>query len=95
MRGGFYKHNLAQSLQGGETFKTMRKFKLKEGQDFIELNNLLKRLDLVNSGGEAKHIIKSGVVKVNGESETRVRNKILPGFKVEFNKKIIEVLKST
>lgn len=69
----------------------MTQFKLKDGQEFIELNNLLKRLDLVASGGEAKHIIKSGVVKVNGEFETRVRNKIFPGFKVEFNGETIEV----
>ena len=71
----------------------MTQFKLKEGQEYIELNNLLKRLDLVSSGGEAKHIIKSGVVKVNGEFETRVRNKIFPDFKLEFNGTTIEVSK--
>lgn len=56
-----------------------------DGNEFIELNQLLKLLSLVNSGGEAKMVISNGDVSVNGEVELRVRNKIRTGFKVEFN----------
>lgn len=57
----------------------MEIFKLKEGEAFIELNNLLKILNWVSSGGEAKAVIKEGKVTVNGEVETRVRKKMRAG----------------
>ncbi len=57
-------------------------FKLKS--DFIELDNLLKALDLAATGVEAKQHIRSGSVKVNGEVETRVRRKLRAGDSVEF-----------
>jgi ribosome-associated protein len=62
----------------------MEVFKLKEGEEFIELNNLLKRFNWVASGGEAKVAIKQGNVTVNGEVETRVRKKMHAGDTVNF-----------
>lgn len=56
-----------------------------DGQEFIELNRLLKLMSLVNSGGEANMFISDGQVLVNGEVELRKRNKIRAGFKVKFN----------
>ncbi len=61
-------------------------------QEYIQLNNLLKVLDLVNSGGEAKIRIQNGEIVVNGETELRVRNKLYPGFIVEFDGTKITVL---
>ena len=61
----------------------MQSFTLKN-HDFIELNRLLKRLDLVNSGGEAKMFIQDGQVKVNGVVDTRVRKKLRAGDQVDF-----------
>ena len=58
-------------------------FELKQ-HDFIELNRLLKRLDLVNSGGEAKMLIQEGQVLINGVIDTRVRRKLRTGDKVTF-----------
>lgn len=55
------------------------------GHEFIELNQLLKVVGLVNSGGEANTFIANGEVRVNDEVETRKRNKIKAGFKVEFD----------
>ncbi len=43
------------------------------------------------SGGEAKTVIAEGLVRVNGESETRKRRKILAGDIVEFAGDRIEV----
>jgi len=57
----------------------MEVFILKEGELYIELNNLLKRFSWVASGGEAKILIKEGEVRVNGEVETRVRKKMYSG----------------
>lgn len=52
-------------------------FDLKE--EYIELYKLLKVLDLVNTGGQAKMIVSDGYVKRNGETETRKRAKIVSG----------------
>jgi len=45
----------------------------------IELYKLLKFENLVQSGGEAKMLISAGMVKVNGEVETRKSKKIVAG----------------
>lgn len=58
---------------------------LKPDQEFIQLNNLLKFMDLVNSGGEAKIRIQEGEVIVDGVEELRVRNKLRKGAVVEFD----------
>ena len=53
----------------------MQTFEL-EGYDFIELNKLLKILNLVGSGGEAKQFIDEGMVNVNGQVEKQRRKKL-------------------
>jgi ribosome-associated protein len=50
----------------------------------IELCRILKFENMVASGGEAKHVIAEGLVKVNGEVETRKRKKIFSGDIIEF-----------
>jgi ribosome-associated protein len=59
------------------------KFELYE-QEYIELNKLLKLMNLVETGGEAKVRIEQGEVKVNGNVEFRKRNKLRSGDRVEF-----------
>jgi ribosome-associated protein len=61
------------------------------GKEYIELNQLLKVVGLVNSGGEANTFIANGEVRVNDEIETRKRNKIRTGFKVEFEEQVLLV----
>jgi ribosome-associated protein len=61
------------------------------GKEYIELNQLLKVVGLVNSGGEANTFIANGEVRVNDEIETRKRNKIRTGFKVEFDGQVLLV----
>ncbi len=60
----------------------MEKFNL--GDEFIELNKLLKVLSWVGTGGEAKNAIDQGLVVVNGEVETRRRKKIRVGDLIKY-----------
>ena len=64
--------------------KIMENFKLKEGEAFIELKNLIKLLGWVNTGGEAMVRIDNQEIKVNGEIETQRRKKIRSGDIVMF-----------
>ncbi len=59
--------------------------------DHIPLNNLLKVLNLVETGGEANVRITSGELKVNGQIETQKRKKLRPGDVVEFQKQKITI----
>lgn len=49
----------------------------------IQLDQFLKREGLVMTGGEAKMLIQSGEVRLNGEVETRRRKKLALGDKVQ------------
>jgi ribosome-associated protein len=62
-----------------------------QGHDFITLNNLLKVLHLVGTGGEANIRISNGEVRVNGAVETQKRKKLRAGDKVEFGKMVIVI----
>jgi len=53
------------------------KFELED--EYIELFKLIKVLDLVDSGAQAKFIISDGYVTRNGEVEMRKRAKIIAG----------------
>jgi ribosome-associated protein len=46
---------------------------------YIELDKLLKREDLADSGGGARFLIGQGLAVVNGEVEMRKRRKLYPG----------------
>jgi len=66
----------------------MIEFKL-EGE-FIPLIQLLKATNLVQTGGEAQIVVSEGLVKYNGEVDTRKRLKVKHGDVVEFeNTKIL------
>lgn len=58
----------------------------------IQLNNLLKFANLVGSGGQAKYVIKDGLVKLNGETCLVVRKQCVPGDIVEFEGTQLEVV---
>lgn len=51
--------------------------------EYIELDRLLKLAGVVSSGAEAKHLIQSGEIWVNGSSCTVVRKKIRPEDRVD------------
>ena len=58
---------------------------------YIELYKLLKRENLVASGGEGKFVISEGMVEVNGEVETRKRKKIVLGDEIFFNGTLLKI----
>lgn len=60
----------------------MIEFKLET--EYIKLQDLLKVLNLVYSGGEAKQLILEELVKVNGEICTMRGKKLRPKDKVLF-----------
>ncbi|NLT72881.1 MAG: RNA-binding S4 domain-containing protein [Chloroflexi bacterium] len=47
--------------------------------DYIRLDQFLKLVGLVKSGGEAKHLIQNGEVLLNGGQETRRSKKLHAG----------------
>lgn len=55
----------------------MQNIKLRE--EFIKLGQALKAAGLVDSGVEAKEVIQDGLVKVNGETDTRRGRKLHAG----------------
>ncbi len=63
-----------------------------EGHEFIELNKLLKITNVVGTGGEANALIENGKIKVNGEVETRKRNKLRAGMVVTFGDVTLKVI---
>ena len=52
--------------------------------EYIELYKLLKLANLAASGGEAKYMISEGLVRVNGEVDTRKRRKTRVGDTVDY-----------
>lgn len=53
--------------------------------EFIKLGQALKATGLCESGVDAKDVISCGLVKVNGETETRRGRKLYDGDIVEFD----------
>ncbi|MDC0574643.1 RNA-binding S4 domain-containing protein [Pirellulaceae bacterium] len=51
----------------------------------IRLDHFLKLMKLVESGGQAKYIIQSGLVTLNGETCTARRKKLIDGDLVVFD----------
>jgi len=60
---------------------------------YIELNNFLKIMNVVPTGGQAKILIRSGTVLVNDEIETRNKKKLVLGDEVSVDGKIFIVEK--
>ena len=62
----------------------MRTEKIKIDSEFIKLQDLLKLGGAVDTGGMAKMVIQSGMVKVNGEVCTMRGKKMRNGDTAEF-----------
>ncbi|MDO4474313.1 MAG: RNA-binding S4 domain-containing protein [Eubacteriales bacterium] len=67
----------------------MEVIKLRE--EFIKLGQALKAAGLVESGVEAKEVILSGLVAVNGEIDTRRGRKLYGGDIVTFDGEEIKI----
>ena len=60
--------------------------------EYIELYKLIKLLDLVDSGGQAKQLIEHEMVRRNGGIETRKRAKIVAGDTIRIGDVTIDVI---
>lgn len=69
----------------------METIKLKE--EYIKLGQALKAANLVEDGVEAKIVIQDGLVKVNGEIDTRRGRKLYDGDLVNFEGQEIKIIK--
>ncbi len=67
----------------------MKTIKLRD--DYIKLGQALKLAGLADSGAEAKENILNGMVRVNGEVDTRRGKKLYAGDMVEFDGEKIEI----
>jgi ribosome-associated protein len=68
----------------------MTSFELKG--EFILLNQLLKALNWCESGAHANSVIEEGLVKVNGKTELRKRNKLPKGSMVSFEGNTVKLI---
>jgi ribosome-associated protein len=68
----------------------MKEFDL-EGHEYIALNQLLKMMGLVETGGEANIRVDDGEVMVNDAVELQRRKKLRSGDKVEYIGQIIVI----
>ncbi|MEM8828457.1 MAG: RNA-binding S4 domain-containing protein [Cyanobacteria bacterium P01_G01_bin.19] len=55
---------------------------MNDSQQHIKLDQFLKWQGIAQTGGEAKIIIKQGMVEVNGEEEIRRGRKLITGDRV-------------
>ncbi len=60
--------------------------------EYIELIKLLKLLNLVESGAEAKLIVEEGLVYCNNQLEHRKRKKLKSGDLVNFDSQLIKIV---
>lgn len=69
----------------------MEEIKLRD--ELIKLGQALKAANLVESGVDAKFAIQDGLVKVNGEVDTRRGRKLVDGDIVEYQGETIKIIK--
>jgi len=57
--------------------------KTDEQGQYIELADFIKVIGLATTGGQAKILIRAGVILVDGKIETRLRRKLRDGMIIE------------
>jgi ribosome-associated protein len=58
---------------------------LKITGEYIQLLQLIKVKRWMNTGGEGKYLVDEGLIKLNGQVETRYRAKLKPGDVIEYD----------
>jgi ribosome-associated protein len=70
----------------------MQKLTFELNGEYVEVNQLLKLVGVVDSGGAGKNLVASGAVKVDGQPELRKTAKIRAGQTVSLGDVRISVL---
>lgn len=60
-------------------------------EDYIKLGQALKAAGLVETGAEAKVVVKDGLVRVNGQIEVQRGKKLVAGDMVEYQGKTVKI----
>ena len=60
--------------------------------EFIKLDQFLKYINLISTGGEGKDLILSGKIKVNKEIETRRGKKLRDGDIIEIENNLYKIV---
>ncbi len=60
-------------------------------EDYIKLGQAIKAAGLAESGVEAKFAVQDGLVKVNGDVDTRRGRKLVAGDLVEYQGETIKI----
>ena len=68
-------------------------YTIKLREEYIKLGQALKAAGLVSSGIEAKEVIMDGLVKVNGEVDTRRGKKLYDGDTVSYDGEEVKIEK--
>ena len=68
-------------------------YEIKLRDEYIKLGQALKAAGLVGSGVESKIMIQDGLVKVNGETDTRRGRKLYEGDIFSFEGKDVKIAK--
>lgn len=66
-------------------------FQIREGEDYIQLIQLLKVVGIACNGAQAQQMVEDSMVKVNGKVEMRKRAKLKPADTVEVLDKQIHI----
>ena len=74
--------------------KRMKTEKIAIHTGFIKLDQLLKFVGAVETGGQAKVAVQSGLVKVNGETCLMRGKKLRPGDRAEYAGITVEIAAS-
>ena len=64
-----------------------KEIKIRDDEEYITLNVLLKLADIISTGGMAKIFLQENTVLVNGEEENRRGRKLYRGDVVEVDNK--------
>ena len=71
----------------------MIEIEIRKEDEFIKLEQALKKAGLVESGVDAKFVIQDGLVTVNGEVETQRGKKLHGGELVSYNGETVKIVR--
>ena len=60
--------------------------------EYIKLGQLLKKINVISTGGEAKHYILNNVIKINGEKPEGRGTKVKVGSTLWINDDLYQVV---
>lgn len=75
----------------GRERSIMETVKLRD--DFIKLGQALKASGLCDTGSDAKLAVQDGLVKVNGEVDTRRGRKLYEGDEISFEGETVRIVR--